>query len=530
MIEKIKDDELDLYECLLNPVSFIEILISDIDNMQAFDERVSKVRLGQFSMLSSEYLIDENNPSLTPKENFQLLDGAGTIYNYGSRKYGKSALSLICDMLQSSVLLEGWLTVYSSFDALHVRAILDKLIPVLENHSFFKIFKPHVKRSPTYHIDLANGFVLESVNENIVGKNPGHQWFGYHVKKRWQDESSKETNQVEEKRIDAVHDHGCIVRSSGMTDFTKYSPAGKIFYDTTKKNWLCNFPQYISPEWGEKEKANAVKKYAGEKSTGYKVFVLGEVIEDGIAIFDMQRVRACYDDTRILKNIEIDKNTFVLYESLLVVERPSNCEVLFIAADIGETAATEIGVFGLVNGKYKYLYNITLHGLTDKEQFKIFKLLGEKLKANFIAIDCGDGQGRAIYRSLEEVFDKSNLFWYAGAEKIQVGFDTDEYGNTLMKDGKPQFKEEFMSEYSIQRLKDLFYSLKFDMPLDDKIDQQLNNTISMRSGNRTVYACVNKNNEDHALSMLRVFAMCEWANAFNLLKPINKKKFSKSGV
>ena len=66
--------------------------------------------------------------------------------------------------------------------------------------------------SPIIFFLTPSGFTIESVNMNIVTKNPGNQFFGHHVKKHWMKESNKETEKVEEKRIDAVSELGCIER------------------------------------------------------------------------------------------------------------------------------------------------------------------------------------------------------------------------------------------------------------------------------------------------------------------------------
>jgi hypothetical protein len=431
-------------------------------------------------------------------------------------------------MLTSVLHLKGFSCIFSSYDAVHIRKVLEQFIPAVENHPFLKLFKPQVKRSPTYYIRFRNGFTIESVNMNVVSKNPGAQFFGHHAKKHWMEESSKETEKVEAKRIDAISELGCIERFSGMTDFTKYAPAGKIFYDMKKKPWICNFPQYINPMWDEKEKKTAIERHGGESSIGYRIFVKGEVVEDAISVFDMDRVRANYDENREIKHLELLKEQYNHFRDVLIVNRPKNAEVLYMAADIGEAAPTEIVVLSKVNNIYKYLYNITLYNLTDKEQFHVFSYLAEELNANFIGLDCTEGTGRAIFRRLEELYTRDHLIWVGFNEKIAVDFEKDAANNIVFKDGKPVHTEEYVSEWSIKRLKDLLYSEKIYLPLDYKLDVQLNSVVSMVSGNRTVYKCVS--DEDHLLAAFRVFAIIEWYNEFNLIRPIVKKKFSKIGA
>jgi hypothetical protein len=527
MLEKITNEELQFMEDFHDPIAFIECLFSDVDNLQVINEKFSHVRNYQIPMLSYEYVIDRN-PDLTRKENFQVKKGAGDIYDFGARKYGKTLMTLLLDMIMSSVHNGGWKTLFSSYDAVHIRKVLESFIPIVENHPFLRLFQPHVKRSPTYYIRFKNGFTMESVNMNVASKNPGSQFFGHHARKHWMEEASKEIEKVEEKRIDAVSEMGCIERFSGMTDFTKYSPAGKIFYDAHKINWISNYPQYVNPMWDNKEKEKSIKRYGGEASIGYRVFVKGEVVEDAISVFDMERVRKSYDEKREIKHLEVTKEQYPFYKETLIVERPANASVIYLCADIGESAPTEIIVLSKVNDIYKYLYNITLYNLTDKEQSVIFKYLAELLKANFVGLDTTDGTGRAIFRSLEENFGREHLVWCAFNEKIKVDFDKDDNDKVIFKDGQPTYREEYVSEWSIKHLKDLLYTEKIYIPMDYKLDVQLNSVICMQTGNRVKYECVSE--EDHLLAAFRVFSIAEWMNCFNLLKPISNKKFHKGGV
>jgi intein/homing endonuclease len=264
-------------------------------------------------------------------------------------------------------------------------------------------------------------------------------------------------------------------------------------------------------------------------SIGYRIFVKGEVVEEGVSVFDMERIRPNYLEGKKLKTFEVTKKTFGRFTDILLVEPPSNASQMFLCADIGEAAPTEMVVLAKINEKYRLIYNITLYGLTDKEQFKVFKHLIDILKINFTGIDTTDGTGRAIFRSLEEIIPRDNLVWVAFNEKISVDFDRNEKGIVVFKDGKPAYKEEYVSEWSVRNLKTILYDNKIEIPEDSyKFDTQLNSVISMQSGNRTVYECVA--DEDHLFQAFQVFSIAQWMNEFNLIKPANIKKFCKFGA
>jgi len=431
-------------------------------------------------------------------------------------------------MLESIIHLDNWHCLYSSYDALHILQILERVIPAAENHPFFQLFNVKVKRSPNYVLTAANGFEVQSVNMNITSKTAGSNFFGHHTSKLWTDEFSKTTTDVENKLIDAVSELGCINRFAGMTDFTRHSPAGKIFDDMKLKKWVCNFPQYISPMWDDEERLKQERRYGGTKTASYRTFVLGEVCEDGISVFDMERVRMNYNENKRIKNFEINKDNFKNFKSILVVERPSNAQIGILGADIGETAPSELVITFKINDKYHYTYNVTLYNLTDKQQYRIFKYLFMLLDINAMGLDCGDGAGRAIFRRLEEDLGRERLFYYDGSKKIAVGYKKDEEGRVLMVNGKPEVEEEFMSEWSVKHLKTLLYDEKMMIPQDFKFDTQINSVIALTLSNRTVYECVSPSN--HLFDGFRVWALTQWSISFNEDNLIKRKPFSKTGV
>ncbi len=365
-----------------------------------------------------------------------------------------------------------------------------------------------------------NGCVTWSGNSNFYQK---------HFTRLYIEERAQETKEVYEARSESTSELGCVVRASGMTNFTRYSPTGLIFYEPKNAPWICNLPQYISPEWNDLKKEKAIKEHQGENSPSYRIYVKGEVVTEGIAVFDPERLRLNYLENKTIKNFELKKEHYNNFEEIIIVERLKNAEKVFICADVGESAPTEIVILFEVNSRYKYEYNITLYNMTDKEQFNIFQWLARTLEANFIGLDTSEGTGRAIFRRLEEVFGKERLTWVSYPEKIPVGFDKDEKGEVKIENGKPVILEEYVSEWSVKHLQDLFYEIRMALPMDYKLFSQLNSVISTKSGNRTVFDCVS-DIENHLFNAFRVFSITQWNNEFNLNKSIPKSKFYKGVV
>lgn len=530
MIEKITEDELLLMELLNDPIACAECLFSDIENLSHEpDEQLGHIRFSQIPMMSFEYMLDYDE-NLSKKENFKLHEGAGNIDCFGGRLFGKTHIVETVDILISIFHLADTEVGFTSTDHIHIRGILEeKVIPILERHPFFKLFEPKINRSPNYRIACKNGYVLIGINMNLQSKQPGSQFFQKHLKRLYIEEASFETEEVFNKRIDAVSEDGCVTRSAGMTNFTKYSPAGRRFYDLKNKPWVCNLPQYCNPKWDVKQKEKAIKKHGGENSVSYRIFVKGEIVEEGISVFDMERVRRNYIEDKVVKHFEITKENFRNFASILIVEKPDTVKEVFICADIGESAPTEIIVLFKVADNYKYVYNITCYNLTDKQQYELFCFLIYLLKPIIVGLDTTDGTGRAIYRSLNEKYPAENLSWCSFNEKIPVGFERDDDQKIIFDEkGNPIVKEEYVSEYSVKHLKDILYEGLLKLPIDYKLDKQLNSVVSSSTGSRTVYEVVG--DEDHLFSAFRVFAIAEWQKVLKDLKPMSYKKFSKTGV
>jgi len=343
-----------------------------------------------------------------------------------------------------------------------------------------------------------------------TGNSPGSQFVGKHLQKIWLEENSYETEEVFKLRKESVSELGAVLRQSGMTNFTKQMPTGRTFYRLENKKKIINLPQFVNPYWDDKEKEDRMKEYGGSESPSYRIFVEGEVIEDGVSEFDIERVQACYNNKSRIKRFELKKENFVNFKSLIIVERPKNSERIFICGDIGDGAGgSDIIVMSEVGDKYVYLYNIVLYNYTEDEQEEVFDWLILNLQANIVALDCGDGTGRGLYHRLEKKYPKENLVWYAGNKKVTVGYEKDEKGNVVMVKGAPVCLEEFMSEWSVRRLKTLLYETRCVIPTDTKFDNQINSVISTRSGSRTLYACTSTTG-DHLFDAWKVFGIAQW--------------------
>ena len=109
-------------------------------------------------------------------------------------------------------------------------------------------------------------------------------------------------------------------------------------------------------------------------------------------------------------------------------------------------------------------------------------------------------------------------------EKIAIDYERDEKGNYITdKNNNLQEKTEYIVDWSIQRLKHLFYNKKVKCFVDMKLDSQMDSVVVMHSGQRTVYGCKVAN---HLHQAWQVFAIAEWNLEFKNIKPIQVIKKS----
>lgn len=531
MLAKIKDDELIMFQMLSHPIFSAEILIHDIGTPSLWSKTdFGQIRKYQYPMLSynSLFLYD---PKKTKEENKIIENALAENYNLGGRLTGKSRISIIIDVINNIFKkLFKW-AVISSYDKLHVQEIFETLITTFESHKILKLLRCKTVRSPIYKLTFDNGCLLESVNMNVTGKNPGGQFVQKHFDLHYMEEASYLTKEVSNKLFMSKSEEGVKNRYSGMTNFTKASPIGSLFFDITNKNKIINLPSYVNPSWTDDDEKKAVKEFGGIDSPGYQVEIDGKVIQGIQSVFDIIRIRDTYlldknGEGIDIKTFEVNKDTFFRYKEFLLIERPNNAEQLGIYFDVGEGGApSEYIIIIKIKNLYKYIYRITTFQLTPTEEEEFIDYLIEKLSPTSIGLDYTSGIGKGLLSHLIKKYpdNKNNFIPVAFNENIEIGFKKDRSGNFITdKNNKYVLENANMVDWSIQCLKDIFYNKKIKCYKDNKFDTQMNNIIAERNKQgKILYAC---KGENHLFQAWQVFAICHWVTETKLLKQIKKKK------
>jgi hypothetical protein len=533
MKTKITKEELTVVEMMHNPIACAEIMFHDFDNLGNFSPtEFGEIRKYQYPMLAYDIMLCEDKTK-SKKENFNLRKGLAESYNLGGRLTGKTRISIIVDSL-ISIFNKGfkWAAI-CSLDAIHIRGVFEPIISGLENHKILKNLKADTLRSPSYQIRASNGCLLESVNLNIASKNPGGQFFGKHVDKLWQEESSFMTKEVSHKQLMAQSEMGCINRYSGMTTFSKMSPMGEIFDDLKNRNKIVNFPSHANPTWDETKEEDAIKEFGGKNSVGYLVQILGKVVEGGDTTYDMDRIRSTYiydkkDNPVTIKSFEINKENYLRFKEMIVVERPNNADQCIVALDKGEgSAPTEIIILFKINKKFRYEYNITLFKLKPDEDEAVVDWLIEKVKANLVGIDQTSGTGKVLFINLSKKYPE-NIIGVSFNENIEIGIEKDEKGKTKYDaSGHAEVKKANMVDWSVQCLKDIFYNDKIECLVDYKLDQQFAGVVSITSKQGKILYGYKA--ENHIYQAFQVFSILNFLTEYKNIKPIRRKKLC-SGV
>jgi hypothetical protein len=265
MINKITPDELAIFEALANPINCTEILFSDLGSLTEFSkDKYSKVRMYQYPMLSYESLFFEN-PNLSNKENFKIKKGLGDCVNFGGRLTGKTLIGILVDMTLSVFHKTFKWGITSSCDATKIRGVMETVLSIFDNHPILKEWKCKHKSHPAYLATFGNNCKIESVNNNVAGKDPGKNWFQKHADKNWEEEASFLNDSISNKRLMAQSEYGMVERLTGMANFKKQSPIGRKFFDLKNENLVTNLPSYANETWDDEKDDAAQQEFGGKQ-------------------------------------------------------------------------------------------------------------------------------------------------------------------------------------------------------------------------------------------------------------------------
>jgi len=531
MIEtNLTEKEIEFLEHYYDPTAMTECLVPENLNAPQSWPKANCIRIRpyQFAMQNYSYMY-ANDPDKSDAENVRIKKGAGDCYSISARNVGKSFFLQI-DLFLSYIHHIAEICL-ASFDDYHLRKIATPIADILENHKFAKLFhlknsrKESVQRNPL-NAKSEHGCIVESANEHVKRNNPGEQYHAKHFNSLYFEEFSYASDEGSKKRIDSGNSLRYIFRPSGIPDLCVGSPLGKILQDRKLRNWIVQLPQMCREDWSKKVEEEKAEEYGGRENASYRLNVLAETIPGAFGLFDMERLEeASIKKSGILKFLEVSKDNFSLYESILHIERLAGTEQCFIAADLGFGAApTEIVIIFFDGKKYKLFYNIALLRLTPEEQPELIKYIYDKLGSAFISLDSTSDSGAMIDRLFKMGIPQEHLLKVRFNENIEVGFEKDEDNNDLCDDkGNPIMKKVGTEDWSFKELERIMYNGQMEIPYDPKFINQFTNIIATKTRGRIQYG---SKGENHLVQAMQTWAICRFFNEFNSLRDLRSNKRS----
>ena len=533
LYKKLTDSEIEFMEAWYDPICMIECLIPDnIKAPHVWSEKdcsLVKLRPYQFGMVDYSFLY-ANDDRLNSKQNFRNKQGAGFLINVAARNLGKSFFAVI-DAFLTLLHGEGDESCLASFDFAHLKKICTPVANLANHHPIFDLYRRKGKECVRFtgggmEIDTTLGHTMYGRNENINSPDPGTAFHSLHVKKNIYDEVSYMSEEGRKKMADAMSSEGCIERLAGIPDIRLGSPLGKILRDESKRNWICNMPQYVREDWDEKTKAEKIEEYDGETSPNYRLNVLGEAIEGANSMFDMERIKQnSYTTKKRVKQFDIGKETFHKFDKTIIIDKQP-AELSIIASDIGTTGSpSEICIFFGNQEMLKWRYNISLYMLTTQEQAKVFKWLYDKLDNCVISLDCTAGEGRSIADELIILgVPQDKIIRVMFNSKMVVGFELNDDQTIKYDDkGNPIHKLERTIDFAVMQLEKVLYHGLVEVPHSEKFLREFANYFSVMTGTSKRYGSTSS---DHLLQSFQCMAVarfqCEFAN---LQKPTDQNQF-----
>jgi len=531
ILEKLTEEELNFCESWFTPKCLIESSFTNWDNLAEFDEnKFSDVRFYQEAMISNESIIDFDATAkyhnLNAKQKFQLRKNVSDIYNFAGRKIGKSLATQIIFLLNYFLTSSSEKIGFASVNLKTIAEILDRIKVALETHPILSWWKEKLNSSTAgYKFMLKNGIELVSINFKLGSKAEGQSdWYGKHVNMTCIEEASFEGEKVALARKDALAENGAIMRVSGMGNFTKDSPAGKMFFDPDNKKNVMHISQTVSPAWDDKEKRDRIKSYGSEDSLDYRVNVHGEVIVDAEEVIDLDKVQ--FDNKKILKIFELNKDNFHKFDTTVIVERPSDVDEVIICADSSDIGITDVAVFFKQEEKYYYVYNIVLRSVGEDNNKEFFKWLLRELKFNYFCIDGTDASGRSVALCLTKEFGENGISVASYTSKVDVDYVRDTDGDIIYdvvtnnkgeKIRQAKTKQEWATIVAVRQAIKMLYNGYCVIPQEgnEKIVTQLSSLrrfITKVGG--VTYKCIHS--EDHAWQSIPEYELisCKIDNKF----------------
>lgn len=429
------------------------------------------------------------------------------------------------ELVRHAIARAGEETVLTAFRKIHIRDRMERMIDYIVGIPFFRqFFYSRIVRSPVYEVRLQNGHITYGipVGEDVEAK----QSQGKHASLLAIEEAHQYAERAYMKLNGARDPRGSRMLMIGVPDGRLETPfrLADTEYDSFKGRRF-HVSRRHDPYWDRATAAHAVDLYGSEDSDLFGQEVDAIWGSPAWSAWNLDHIYASCDE-KILPMEPTGESGWYVHcleihgrsyrERELTPE--SSCLSLpgrkwaegqiRLAADIGYTQPTEIGVFQKNDLFWYLIARISLTGrMEHDDQAAIFDHLGQIYQAAQIAIDATDGEGRAIARELEQM-----PRWAARitgdqvvSPIVRVVFNENTvYDYTRNASGDLVALEDLVKYVAVRKLRNMFARRDLIIARDEDLIAEFNQEREMKL--RDGMLVIRTPATVHIPEMLRVFA------------------------
>jgi len=350
-----------------------------------------------------------------------------------------------------------------------------------------------IKRTPSWYIRFANGFILWG---RIAGPR-GTNFQGMHVDWQIVDEAQEMTDAAWGELYQALN--------GGGRRWVYGVPNGlrNTFYrmtqmpDAEQYNW----PSALNPDFDDAKDQELALLYGGRTTPGYIHRVLGQHGAPMHAVFSLDEFLACVDSTLDFQDLTLREGDS--FEAPADVPRAD----YYLGCDLGY--ARDPSEFVVYRNAPPYLVNVLrvhLEGVNYARQQQIIEDLDAAYDFRGIGIDAGNS-GRAVAHQLmslgHEWCEKIHAYEFGGSMELQPLPD----GRLVRRRVK-----EFMTELLQRRMHE--GTIRFP-PMPDRESQYASHTYAVGTQGQIVY----EKGNDHIIDADRCAILCQYEDQLEETMP-----------
>ncbi len=366
----------------------------------------------------------------------------------------------------------------------HLFPLMHRVFRRFEENSAFAESIVEAKRTPSWYMRFANGFILWG---RIAGPR-GVNFQGMHVDFQIVDEAQELTETSWGELYQALN--------GGGARWVYGVPDGRrgTYYRMTQDQTTAqfNWPSHLNPEFTLEKDLELQRLYGGKASPGYMHRVLGQHGTPAHGVFNLDEYQDCIQDTLGFESVElVEGDSFAAPASIKSGDHYLGCDLGF-ARDPSEFVVYRAEGPHLIN-----VFRVNLCGVNYAQQQAVIEELDRAYTFRRIGIDCGNN-GRAVAHQL---MSKNNTW----CEKISAI----EFGSSIDLDPLPGGEivrrpaKEFMTELLQRRLAER--TIVFPK-LAARESQYAAHSYSVGNNGRIVY----EKGNDHLIDADRCALLAHW--------------------